>query len=94
MKVRYRFYGMAGESDELIDAMAPRVGHYLMSQRCAYLVLGVRDRGKRGGLGEPVHRLYLLEVERALRADAEAAAHAGLTHSIAWDPRGRKRRVA
>ena len=97
MNIRYRLYGMAGESDELLDAMAPRVGHYLMSAlgRGAYLVLGVKDRGKRGGLGEPVHRLYVLDVERVPRADGEAAAEAGLCHSIAWDSRRRKpRRLA
>lgn len=88
--IRYRVYG-SGDDD------GPRVGHYIMAARGrgAYLVLGVVDRGKRGGLGEPVHHLYAVQVDRVPRADGEAAIAAGICHSIAWDSRGRKpRRLA
>ena len=64
MKVRYRFY-------DARDEQSPMHGDYLMSARGrgGYLIVGVDDRGPRGGLGEPIYQLLLLSVERVSRTE-------------------------
>jgi hypothetical protein len=86
-RIRYRLY-------DGHDGDGPRVGHYIMSRRGrgAYLVLGVKDRGRRGGLGEPVYHLFAVDVERVPRAEGDAAIPAGIVHGITWDSRRRKPR--
>lgn len=85
MKIRYRLYGSADD---------PRVGNFVMSPRGrgAYLILGVKARGKRGGLGQPTFRLFTLDVERVPRADVEVALGECAVYSITWDRRARKAR--
>lgn len=84
MKIRYRIYGD--------DGRLPLHGDYLMSQRGrgGYLILGVEDRGPRGGLGSPVFNLVLLTVERVSRA--ECLEHSNRLWNTKWD--ARKRRAA
>lgn len=79
MKIRYRIY------DD--DRGVPMHGHYLMSERGrgGYLIVDVKDGGRRGGLGEPVFRLCSLTVERVSRA--ECLEHADRLWSIKWDAR-------
>jgi hypothetical protein len=80
MKIRYRWYGDADKG--------PMIGCYLMSLRGrgAYLVLGVDNRGRRGGLGEEVYFLLSLTVERVPRAEAEAAPRERF-YALYWDKR-------
>lgn len=82
MKIRYRVYGR--------EAGLPTHGDYLMSGRGrgGYLILGVEDRGPRGGLGEPVYGLVLLTVERVSRT--ECLANSDRLWSIKWDARKRR----
>jgi hypothetical protein len=82
MKIRYRIYDAADQP--------PMLGDYLMSERGrgGYLILGVEDRGARGGLGEPVFRLVLLAVERVPRA--ECLANCDRLWTIKWDRRKRR----
>lgn len=81
--IRYRFTA----SD---DNRSPMHGDYLMSARGrgGYLILGVNDKGPRGGLGEPVYTLLILTVERISRA--ECLANADRLWGIQWDSRKRK----
>lgn len=69
----------------------PRVGEYMMTERGrgGYLVLGINDRGKRGGLGKPTYRLLILTVERVSRQ--EAIDHD--SHIFWWLKRERKRPI-
>ncbi len=81
-QIRYRLY------EPWRDDM-PRMGDHLMSQRGrgGYLIVGVVDKGMRGGLGEPVFRQLLLSVERVSRAECKE--HDRLW-SIKWDKRKRR----
>lgn len=81
MKIRYRLYDGSGA--------LPMHGDHMMSRRGrgGYLILGVEDRGKRGGLGAPTYRQLLLTVERVSRAECEAAAR---LWTIKWDRRRRR----
>ncbi len=86
MKIRYRFYG----PDEI-----PMHGDYLMSHhgRGGYLILGVDNRGERGGLGEPVYCLIVLDVERVSRAECvqNGAGRPGPElWALKWDRRKRR----
>lgn len=67
------------------------MGCYLMSARGrgGYLILGVVDKGRRGGLGRPVHISLVLTVERVSRSECEANRH--LCWPLVWDRRVRRR---
>lgn len=59
MKLRLRWSG-----DQL-----PMHGEYLMAPRGrgGYLILNVTNRGRRGGVGQPVRQLLIVDVERVSR---------------------------
>lgn len=84
-KLRYRWT----DGDDGIPP--PMHGDYLMSERGrgGYLILKVDNRGRRGGLGEPVHTLLVLTVERVTRA--EALDHIDRLYGIRWDRPKRRR---
>lgn len=73
------------------DDRRPGMGDYMVPDgpraHAAYLVLGVVDRGSRGGLGSPVHRLLILHVERCQRGEAVTS---GRFHWFTWDKRTRR----
>lgn len=72
---------------------APMIGGYILSAsrpRGGYLITGVRNLGRRGGLGEPVHYALVIETERCSVADTDP----GPVWTIRWDSRGRRRRRA
>jgi hypothetical protein len=83
MKIRYRWSAPP-------DARRPMHGDYLMSARGrgGYLILGIDDRGPRGGLGQPVYELLVLTVERVPRA--ECLANEDRLFGIQWDSRKRR----
>lgn len=84
MKIRYRFYRDGA------DGRSPMHGHYLMSERGrgGYLIVGVDNRGPRGGLGQPVYDLLMLTVERTTRAECQA--NQDRLWGIKWDARKRR----
>lgn len=85
MKIRYRW--------DLPIEEAPMHGCYIMSTgrpRTSYLILGVDNRGRRGGLSEQVYTLLILTVER--RSVAEARANAEHCWPIVWDKRQKRSR--
>lgn len=88
MSRKLRLRWNSDDPDEL-----PAIGHYLvpMGPRCraAYLILGIDDRGPRGGLGVPVYTLYVVAVERVPRAEAMR----GPYMAFAWDRRPTTRRA-
>ena len=65
-------------------------GDYLMSQRGrgGYLILGAENRGRRGGLGEPVYDQLLLTVERVPRS--ECIQNEDRLWGIKWNRRRRR----
>ena len=69
----------------------PGIGDYIVPSgprcRAAYLVLGAVDRGKRGGLGEEVYRLFVLSIERCPRAEALAGRYC----EVLWDRPAKRR---
>ncbi len=71
----------------------PRLGDYLLSAgpraRAAYQILGIADRGSRGGLGEPVYRLLILTVERVPREEALRCREGYM--EFEWDRRPKRR---
>lgn len=82
--IRYRW--------EQSEAAAPRVGYYLLSPkrpRHGFLIHKVDNRGRRGGLGVPVHILLVLTVERVSVDEARAAGDR--CYPITWDTRGKRR---
>jgi hypothetical protein len=91
MYLRFRIYPVDIVRAHL-EVRPPGVGHYLLAAKAAYLVLGVKCVGKRGGLGNPVCWIYRLEVERVPRAEAEARVEDGIVTPIEREPRRRRRR--
>ena len=86
-RIRYRWH--ADPTDRIPP---PMHGDYLMSERGrgGYLILAINNRGRRGGLGVPVHTLLVLTVDRVSRA--EALANVDRLYSIKWDSRAKRRR--
>jgi hypothetical protein len=82
-KIRYRWYSLPADP----PGSGPRIGRYLIAPtrpRGGYLIVGLADRGKRGGLGAEVHQLFVLDVERVSREEVLAS---GDYLFIVWDSR-------
>lgn len=69
----------------------PAIGGYILSDsarpKWGHLIMGVRNRGKRGGLGSPAHYALTIQTERVPVDEARQ----GPTWIISWGRR-RKRR--
>jgi len=79
--IRYRWYGP--------DHLRPMVGNYVASEhaRRAYLVLGVKDRGRRMQPGGE-HTMLILTVE-SMSVAAALADPAAEFWPLKWDSRAR-----
>ena len=74
-----------------LEGELPIHGEYMCSgprARWGYLILGVHNRGKRGGLGKPVHHLLDIEVERVPKQEALSRP----CWLITWNKRNKRRR--
>lgn len=86
-QLRIRWHGDAAD--------LPMIGQFMLSEgrpRGGYLIVGIKNLGKRGGLGRPTFRQLLIEVERV---SVDQARGGDCCWLFKWDSRApRKRRLA